>query len=105
MNEEVTVIRENPLRLSVAFDALGEFALLLQLQTNLVGDSLDLTRIRPAADDKVVGERRDAPEVKHLDAAGFLRFRGANRDEPSFLLLLSQFLLPLLLWYYNAGAV
>src|SRR5712692_8273283 len=44
VNQEVAIIHQDPLRVFVAFDADREVAVLLQLEADLIGDSLDLAQ-------------------------------------------------------------
>ena len=57
VNQQVTVIGEDPFRLAVSFHAQRRFArLLLQLQAYLIADRLDLALIRARADHEVIGK-------------------------------------------------
>lgn len=57
VNYEIDIVEQNPFRLLVAFDVGGVLPGLLQAFFDLVRDRLDLSRIGPAADHKVIGKR------------------------------------------------
>ena len=78
MNQEVTVIEQHPLGLTISFDAQREFTALLQLQPNLVANSLNLLRIGAGAKDEVVGERSDASEIQNFYVGRFFGFSGSG---------------------------
>jgi hypothetical protein len=54
---EIDIVEQDPFRLLVAFDVSGTLACLFQPFFDLVGDRLDLSRVVPAANDEIVGER------------------------------------------------
>ena len=56
VHDEVAVVRQDPLRVLVAFHAQRQLAEALQLHIDLIGDGLNLPRVRPRADDEVIGE-------------------------------------------------
>jgi hypothetical protein len=56
--------------------------MLLELDRHLIADGLALLRIGRRAEDEVVGEGSDVPEVKNANSGGFLRFRGAQGNQP-----------------------
>ena len=82
MNDVVAVVGEDPLRVVVAFQTVRQLAMLLELGRHLVADGLALLRIGRRAEDEVVGEGSDLPEVKNANRGGFLRFRGAQGNQP-----------------------
>ena len=59
MDDDVNVVQQDPLGVPVAFDMVGSETLLLQLEFDLIGDGLDLTRRLPGAQDEVVGKGCD----------------------------------------------
>jgi hypothetical protein len=52
------------------------------LQSDLLGNGLDLPGVGPGADHEEVGKRGDLAQVKDPDVGRFLRFGGADCDEP-----------------------
>jgi len=83
VHQEVAVVAEYPLALLIALDAVRQFPALLELDPDLVGDGLILTRVRARADYKVIGERRDAGEIQDFNIGGLLFLSRANGREPS----------------------
>jgi hypothetical protein len=82
VDEEVAVIAQHPFALLVAFDARWKFAPPFQLLADFVGNGLILARVRPGADDKIVGETGYAGEVQNPDVGGLFLLGGPNRNAP-----------------------
>lgn len=82
MDQKVPIIRQNPLGLGVAFQADGMLAQFLQLNSDLIGYSLYLLRVRAGTDDEIVGERGDGGEIQDLNVGGFFGFGSLYRYKP-----------------------
>lgn len=82
MYQEVAEIAQNPLALVIAFDARRNFAVLLQLQADFVGDCLVLARTRARADDEIIGETGDSGEIQNSDVRGFFLPGRADCNPP-----------------------
>ena len=83
VDEVVAVIGQNPLGGLVAFEAVGEIAVLvLELKADFVGNGLHLAGIGAGADDEVIGEGSDAGEVENDDVSGLFVAGGADGGEP-----------------------
>jgi hypothetical protein len=78
VHQEIAVVRQNPLRLSISFHAERKLARVFQPQSHLVGDGLDVARVGARADHEVIGECGDAGQVQNADVGGLLGFGGAH---------------------------
>ncbi len=79
MHEEIAIVHEDPFGGIETFPTDGKLAHFLQSSVDFVGDGLRLPGIGRGADDEVIGERRDFPEVQDLQVdcfPGFSRFCG-----------------------------
>ena len=73
VNHDVDEVQENPVRDTAPLDVLRfEAPLVEQSFLDRVGDRQHLARGRPVADDEVVGELAEAPEIENEDVFGFL---------------------------------
>ncbi len=72
MYNEIDVIEKHPISLLVSFNVDRTLPGLLQAQFYFIGDSLNLTRIGSAANQKVVGE--SAGSFLELEDCDFFRF-------------------------------
>lgn len=71
VDQQVAVIGKHPLRLIVAFYADGQLAgLILELESDFVGDGLNLALIGARTDYKEVREGGDAGEIQDLNVGG-----------------------------------
>ena len=82
MNQEVAVVRQNPLGVGEAFHADRIFAALIELLSDFFHNGLDLLRIAAAADHEKIRKGGDVAQVQHTNVQGFLRFGGSNSGEP-----------------------
>lgn len=82
MHQKIPVIGQDPFGLGVAFEAMRQFAVGFQRQTDLIGDGLNLFRIGPAANDEVVGEGGNPGQIQDVNVGGFFRLRRADRNQP-----------------------
>lgn len=72
MDQEVTVIHQDPIRLFVPFRADRKLAKRFKLAVNFVAYGLRLPRIAGRADNEEISEGCDLPEVKYAEISGFL---------------------------------
>ena len=84
MNQKIAVVAENPLALIVAFNAVGDFAALFQVEMYGVGDGLVLPGVGSAADDKVVSEGGNGGQVEHQNILRLLFACGADGENPAW---------------------
>ncbi len=82
MHQEVSVIGKYPLGIPIALYADRELPEPFQLQADLVADRLDLTLIRPRANDEEVGKCGDVAEVENSYIESLLGLRSAYRFDP-----------------------
>ena len=82
MDQEIAVIHQDPFGVIVTFQTDRQFAYLLQPQLDLSTDRLMLPGVRPVADDEIVREARNRPEVKNRDVVGFLRLSRSDCGQP-----------------------
>lgn len=78
VDEVISVIDQHPLGVLVAFHARWILASRLELQLDLVGDGLDLTGVRAAANHEIVGERGHFAQVEYGDIASLFGFGGVD---------------------------
>ena len=67
MDDEVPVIKQDPLAGLVTLRAHRQFAYFFQLLVNLIGDGLGLARVRRRADQEEIRKGSDFPQVKDTD--------------------------------------
>lgn len=85
MDEVIAVVGEDPLGGVVAFEAVGQIAVLaLELEADFVGDGLGLARVGAGADYEMVGEGSDAGKVEDDDVDGLFFTCGADGGEPGW---------------------
>ena len=83
MHQKIAVVEQHPFGLFVAFQADWQLTnLVLEIEPHLVRYGLDLPLVGAGGDDEVVRERRDTPQIEHLDIGSFLGFGGADGYEP-----------------------
>ncbi len=83
MDQEIAVVAQDPLALLIAFNAGRQLPPFLELNPDLVGNRLNLARVRARADYEVIGERSDPGEIQDFDIDGLLFLSRANGREPS----------------------
>jgi hypothetical protein len=83
VHQEIAVVAEDPLALLITLNAGRQLPVFLELYPDLVGNRLNLARVRARADDEVIGERGDPGEVQNSDIGGLLFLSRANGREPS----------------------
>ncbi len=88
MHQEIAVVAQDPFALFVAFDAQRQLAVLLQPQSDFIGDGLRLADVRACADYEMIGETCDSGEVKNADVGGLFGLGSLYGDAPAFLVLL-----------------
>lgn len=72
VDQEIPVIHQDPVRIGVSFDTQGKLPGIFETVLDLVGDSLDLARVGPAADHKGVDKTGDPAQVQNPDVPGLL---------------------------------
>ena len=82
VHQEIAVIRQNPLRLRVPFEADRMLVQFLQPGPDLVGYRLYLLRVRASADNEIVGERGNSGKIQDFNVGSFLGFRGSYCRQP-----------------------
>ena len=66
MDDEVSIIHQDPLRSVIPFDTYWKLAYAFQLLADFIRDRLALSRICDRAQDEEVRKRRHFPEIQHL---------------------------------------
>lgn len=87
VNDAIPVVRQNPFRVLVAFEAHRVLAGVPQLAADFLADGLNLRRAGAAAQHKIIRKSGEAPEVQNPDIAGLLCLGGAGGNQPDRRLL------------------
>ena len=82
MNQNVSVIHQNPLSGVVTFDADWPFPYFLQSRFHFVADCLTLPRIADRADYEEISKRGDRSQVENSDIRGLFGFSGLRSQLP-----------------------
>ena len=82
MDQKITIVHQDPLRLIKAFETHWQLAELLERPVNLVRDSLALARIECSTDHEIVGERCYFAKVQDNYICSFFRFSSPCGGEP-----------------------
>lgn len=85
MDDEISVVDQDPFGVVVAFKARREFALAFQALRDLIGNRLDLPRVGAGADQEVIGEGSCFADIEHDNVPRLLGFGGIGGDAPGFL--------------------
>lgn len=84
MDDEISVVHQDPLCGVKAFYAHGELTHLFQPFRDFVRYCLSLSRIRYRTDDEVIGEGCDVSQIEDFEIYGFLGFGCAASHLPVF---------------------
>ena len=82
MDDEVSVVHQNPLRCIIAFHTDRQLSRLLQLLSNFIGNRVALPWIGNGTDQEVVSERGDFSKIENPQVESFLGFGCAYGDQP-----------------------
>lgn len=82
MDEKIAIVQQYPFGGIISFGAYWQFAKLLELFADLIGDGLPLAWIRRRADHEIIGEGRNLAQIEHQEIFGFFGFGGARGNQP-----------------------
>ena len=82
MDQKVAVIAQDPFARVVAFDGVRQLAALLQLETDLIDNSLRLAGVRTCADYKIISEAGNPGQFQDFDVGSLLFLSGTDCNAP-----------------------
>jgi hypothetical protein len=82
MDDEVSIVHQNPLGCVVAFHTDRQFSRFLELLSNFIGNCVALPRIGNGTDQEVVCKGSDFSKIENPQVQSFLGFGCARGDQP-----------------------
>lgn len=82
MDDEVSIVHQNPFGCVIAFHTDRQLSSFLQLLSNFIGNGMALPCIGNGADQEVVGKGSDFSKIENPQVESFLGFGCARGDQP-----------------------